>query len=104
MVEAWTSLSEEERQNLKWRYYSKEMAPEDRATAVVYLNFLEEVAGAYNLGLLHKPTAKLEFGHVSEAFWSAGSWFVYRLRAAEESETMFREWQQMNTDLAKVRV
>jgi hypothetical protein len=75
-------LTQEERQDLKWRYYSKEMAPEDRATAVVYLNVLEEVAGAYNLGLLHKPTAKLESdtSQLHSGLQEAGSSIAFALR------------------------
>jgi hypothetical protein len=101
--EVWDSLEDDLRKRLKWRQWEL-MEAEEKADTMVYLNFLEEVGGAYNLGLLHKPSAKVEFAPVAETYWDIGKWFIFRLRGDAEDDTYFREWERMLQDLDRVKV
>ena len=99
----WKTLGVDQRKELKWRQWEL-MAPEDKISTMVFLNLLEEVGSAYNLGLLYRPSTKLSFASVSDLYWQRGRWFVVRLRVESKNKRFFREWQRMNDDLPSVKV
>jgi hypothetical protein len=64
-----------------------------RALAVP--NLIEEIAGMFNLGLLHKPLATDFFGGAARDLWDEWLWFIERLRASEKDADYYVQWELM---------
>lgn len=82
-------------------------APEDRflaflawdspkqLDALVVPNLIEEIAGMYNQGLLHRPIAEDFFGILAADMWQIGSWFITRYRDHADDQNFYRQWEKM---------
>jgi hypothetical protein len=96
IVGRWRALGDEEREVAKWAQWSA-MEPHEQGDIVVFMNFMEELAGAYNLNLLDKPSVKKHINAGSQMRFRSASWFVTRARG--RSLRVFIEWERMNADL-----
>jgi hypothetical protein len=66
---------------------------EDRIAALLLPNLIEELAGMYNEGLLHKQITKDFFGYTALDFWRLGWWFTSRSRSSHRN--YYIQWQMM---------
>ncbi|HKF84060.1 MAG TPA: hypothetical protein VKB23_13990 [Solirubrobacterales bacterium] len=82
-------------------------APEDRflafldwdplkqLDALVVPNLIEEIAGMYNHGLLHRAIAEDFFGVLAAEMWQTGSWFITRYRDHADDRDFYCQWEKM---------
>jgi hypothetical protein len=70
---------------------------EDRMAALLLPNLIEEMAGMYNEGLLHKRITKDFFGYTAYDFWELGWWFISRTRVSHRN--YYCQWQAMLEDM-----
>lgn len=75
---------------------------EDRIAALLLPNLIEELAGMYNEGLVHKRIAKDFFGYTALDFWNLGWWFIERSRMSHRN--YYSQWQTMLEDMGLLRV
>jgi hypothetical protein len=74
--------------------------PETRNKAVAYPNFIEELAGMYNLGLLDRDAARLQFTEVPGA-WELAAPFIERYREDMRDPEYYTQWERMKDDLIR---
>jgi hypothetical protein len=70
---------------------------ENKLAALVVPNLIEELAGMYNQGLLHKGIAKDYFGETARELWSEGWWFIKRFRDTDQN--FYAQWLLMLKDM-----
>jgi hypothetical protein len=70
---------------------------EDQIAALLLPNLIEELAGMYNEGLLHKRITKDFFGYTALDFWRLGWWFTSRSRLSHRN--YYSQWQTMLEDM-----
>ncbi len=70
---------------------------EDQLAVLIVPNLIEELAGMYNQGLLHKGIAKDYFGFTARELWNEGWWFIKRFR--ESDENFYAQWLLMLEDM-----
>jgi hypothetical protein len=70
---------------------------EDRIAALLLPNLIEEMAGMYNEGLLHKRITKDFFGYTALDFWELGWWFISRTRLSHRN--YYCQWEAMLEDM-----
>jgi hypothetical protein len=70
---------------------------EDQLAVLIVPNLIEELAGMYNQGLLHRGIAKDYFGFTAQELWNEGWWFIKRFREADEN--FYAQWLLMLEDM-----
>lgn len=98
---SWLSVDAREREKQKWGQWQA-MEPSERADMLVFMNFMEELAGAYNLGLLDPRSVEKHLAFGARSRYNRGEWWIERLRDQRGDRGLLREWELMIEDLRYV--
>jgi hypothetical protein len=75
-----------------WRRWQR-MSRAQKHAVVVYMNYIETVAGLYRLGRLDEHATMLLFGQAASSYWKRGEWFIRRLRL--QVPRAFIDWEML---------
>lgn len=85
-MEDWKKLDRPERERRQWAWWKKlvdSWEEDDRTKARTILalpNQLEDIAGAYNLGLIDRRVVKTHIEYLIEEFWREAAWWLTEMR------------------------
>jgi hypothetical protein len=77
----------------RWRERMTAMTMEKRVQLMAILNYWEEVASAYNQGLLDNEWFRTDLAWQLEHNWNRAKWFIRKYRIEEVNAAFYSEWQ-----------
>jgi hypothetical protein len=105
-LEDWQKLGQRERERRQWARWEDLFASwtlQDRTKVLTILalpNQLEDVAGAYNLGLIDRTIVKTHIEYLVEDFWSKADWWLGEIRR-DPNDNAYQDLAMMLPDLRK---
>lgn len=81
-------------EDARWGEWNKELLGAAKSIQVMaILNFWEEVASAYNEGLLDDVWFRSNLAWTLEDNWDRAAWFIRRYRCEDKNASFYSEWQ-----------
>jgi hypothetical protein len=91
------------RQWARWEELLNSWTMEDRQKVLTILslpNQLEDIAGAYNLGLIDRSIVKTHIEYLVDDFWDKAGWWLNETRR-NPNDNIYQDLAMMRPDLAK---
>jgi len=81
-------------EDARWEEWNKELLGAAKSIQVMaILNFWEEVASAFNEGLLDDAWFRSNLAWTLEDNWARAAWFIRRYRREDKNASFYSEWQ-----------
>ena len=103
---AWQQLDRPERERQQWAYWEQlwnSWDPKDIERVLTLLalpNQFEDIAGAYNMGLIDRTVVKTHIEVMVEDFWLKAGWWLDEMRR-DPTDNSFQDLAKMLTHLNK---